>query len=537
MSASPFVDPAPSGSPATSRSPKSGSPLWKFLQYWFPLVVLGLAALVIAFFWLWPDEEWTRLLRVVGTWISSMLTGLLLAGWLVFLSGVRWWLALGVLLGIAGGAVASVKGLKFDGDMAPIITWRWQRLPGEGVPQQQEARGPVELKGDSDFPVYRGRHGDGVVAGPALSRDWKTQPPKRLWKHPCGGGYSGFVVAGNLAITLEQRDDNEVVAAYDTATGDQHWEYKYLARFSENLGGDGPRATPTIAGDLVYSLGAEGHLACLQASDGMEKWAKDILKGENHNLPWGMSGSPLVVDKLVIVNPGVQKGGPADRALIAFDRETGKEVWSKGNTQAAYASPMLATLADRRQVLVFDAAGLAGHDLSSGEELWRFAWETHQGINAAQPVLLPGDRVFLSSGYDRGGALLQVALADGKWSVKPLWQNKSLRCKMSSPVVHDGYLYGLDEGLLVCVDPKDGKRKWKGNRYGHGQMLLAGDLLVILSETGELALVEATPEEFREVDRLPVLEGKTWNCLALAGGKAYVRNDKEMACYDLREKR
>jgi outer membrane protein assembly factor BamB len=512
------------------------------LRYWFPLVVLGLAVLAVAFFWLWPDEEWPRLLRVVGTWISSMLAGLLLAGWLVLLSGLRWWLSLGVILGLAGGAVASVKDLKFDGDMAPIITWRWQRSPGQGVDiprhEPSDPAGGAGTKGDDLFPGYRGRLRDGVVEGPALTRDWARQPPRLLWKHDCGGGYSGFVVAGDLAITLEQRDEDEVVAAYDTATGAERWRHKYPARFTETLGGPGPRATPTVAGDLVYSLGARGHLVCLNAGDGKEKWSKKVLEDEeNHNLAWGMSGSPLVVDNLVIVNPGVQKGSPANRALLAYDRNTGDLVWSKGNVQAAYASPMLATLADKRQVLVFDAGGLAGHDLDTGEELWRFPWETHQGINAAQPLVLDGDRVFISSAYGHGGALLQVAKADGKWSVKPLWQNQSLRCKFSSPVVHKGYLYGLDEGLLVCVDPKDGKRKWKGNRYGHGEMLLTGDLLVILSESGELALVEATPEGFHEIDRMAVLRGKTWNHPALAGGKVYVRNDREMACYDLREKR
>jgi outer membrane protein assembly factor BamB len=539
MSTSESVRPVHEETPAPSRAAGSLSPLWRFLRYGFPPAVLVLAALVIAFFWLWPDEEWPRLVRVVGTWITSMLSGLLLAGWLLLLSGLRWWQSLGVVV-LPVVAVGLVKDLKFDGDMAPVITWRWQRSPGQGVdtPRLTKDSPPVlaDVKGDDFFFEYRGRLRDGVVEGPALTRDWAKQPPRLLWKHDCGGGYSGFVVTGNLAITLEQRDEDEVIAAYDTATGEERWIYPYHTAFAEALGGPGPRATPTIAGDLVYSLGAMGDLVCLQAADGKEKWSKKVL-AESENLPWGMSGSPLVVDNLVIVNPGVQKGAPADRGLVAYDRETGKLVWSKGNAQAAYASPMLATLGDKRQVLIFDAGGLAGHDPATGDELWRFKWETHQGINAAQPLVLDGDRVFISSAYGHGGALLQVALADGKWSAKPLWESQSLRCKFSSPVFYKGYLYGLDEGLLVCVDPKDGKRRWKGNRYGHGEMLLAGDLLVILSESGDLAVADATPEEFRELDRMAALHGKTWNYPALAGGKLYVRNDREMACYDLRAKR
>jgi outer membrane protein assembly factor BamB len=536
MSTSESVRPVHEETPAPSRA--ALSPLWRFLRYGFPPAVLLLAALVIAFFWLWPGEDWTRFLRVFGTWITSMLAGLLLAGWLVFLSGLSWWLSLVVVLLLPLVAFGLVKDLKFDGDMAPIITWRWQRSPGQGVNPIHWEAGPGVVTADTgneSFLEYRGRLRAGVVEGPALTRDWAKQPPRLLWKHDCGGGYSGFVVTGDLAITLEQRDEDEVIAAYDTATGKQRWEHRYHAAFSEPLGGPGPRATPTSAGDLVYSLGAMGDLVCLHVADGKEKWSQNIL-GKSENLPWGMSGSPLVVENLVIVNPGVQKGAPADRGLVAYDRDTGKPVWSKGNAQAAYASPMLATLAGKRQVLIFDAGGLAGHDLATGDELWRFAWETHQGINAAQPLVLDQDRVFLSSGYGHGGAVLQVTLADGKWSVKPLWESQALRCKFSSPVLYQGYLYGLDEGLLVCVDPKDGKRKWKGNRYGHGEMLLAGDLLVILSESGDLAMVEARPEEFRELDRMAALQGKTWNYPALAGGRLYVRNDKEMACYDLRAK-
>jgi outer membrane protein assembly factor BamB len=250
-----------------------------------------------------------------------------------------------------------------------------------------------------------------------------------------------------------------------------------------------------------------------------------------------MSGSPLVYDQLVVVNPGVQRKSVAGHALVAYDRSTGRPVWHAGNARAAYSSPMLAILGNQRQILLFDADGLGGYDATTGQELWRYEWKTAHGINAAQPVVLEGDRVFLSSGYDHGCTMLLVTKTSGRWTATPLWPNtpnQGMRCKFSSPVASRGFLYGLDDGRLVCLDATRGERMWKGGRYGHGQLLLAGDLLVILAESGRLVLVAANPERFHELGSISVLEGeKTWNPLALAGGKVFVRNHVEMACYEL----
>jgi outer membrane protein assembly factor BamB len=513
-------------------------------RYWFPRIVLILGMVGVAIIWVIPAPDFERNRHVLRTIIALLVIFGLLGIWLLALSGYPWRRRLGLflvsLLLIAGAGWACVRGIQFTGDLVPIVRFRWERnrdLSLEADRKRQAAVAAPVAVGfsgirESDFPEYRGRHRDGVAHGPAFSRDWKARPPRRLWRQPVGGGYAAFAVAGRLAVTIEQRRDREAVVCYDTATGKELWVHDYPAHFSESLGGDGPRATPTIADGSVFSLGATGRLVCLDLASGKLQWQVNILE-DNDNLPWGMSGSPLVYDQVVVVNPGTQRKTAAGRAVVAYERATGKQVWSTGNTKAGYSSPMLATLAGRRQILLLDGEVLAGYDSQSGHELWHFPWQTFQDINVAQPVVLDGDRVFISSGYGKGCALVRVSESAGNWKVEPLWRNQSMHCKFTSPVAYKGFLYGLDEGILTCVDQETGKRTWRDGHYGHGQLLRADDLLVIQSETGKLVLVEATPEGHHELASIPALEGRTWNNPALADGKVYLRNSEEMACYDL----
>lgn len=514
-----------------------------FFRYWLPRLVVLAAAIVVALLWLLPESDtFERQQRIVGTLVTIQATLLLLAGWLLFFSGFRWWVRLGTLLLVVACLWAAfkvvVRDVSFRGDMQPKLIFRWAPQQDDLLERHRQRQGGAapavisEIK-PTDYPEYRGRNRDGVVIGPALARDWKAQPPKLLWKQPCGGGYASFAVVGDLAVTIEQRRDQEAIVGYDTATGRERWLHPYPALFHEQLGGDGPRATPTLAGDEVYSLGATGVLVCLDAATGGKKWSVNILEG-NDNLQWAMSGSPLVYDNLVVVNPGKQRE-TADGSLVAHDRATGKPVWRSGTAPAGYSSPMLTTLAGKRQILLFDGAGVAGYDAAGGRQLWRYEFPTYQGINAMQPLVLDGDRVFISSGYEAGSVMLHVTAGE-KWTVQELWKNRNLRCKFTSPVAYQGHIYGLDEGILACLDEKTGERKWKAGRYGHGQLLRADDLLVILSESGKLVLVEASPEGHHELGSLDALTGKaekTWNLPALANGKAFVRNHQEMACYDL----
>jgi outer membrane protein assembly factor BamB len=508
-----------------------------FLRVWLPLLVLILAAAGGAGVWFWPSDgdNGQRTFTVISI---GLLAAVLLALWLLLLSGFRWWLRVGpVVLAVAAffGLFRPVPA-GFTGDMVPIFAFRWASPHGHRAGAAAPGAVPLGAAGADDFPAYRGRRRDGDAGGPALLTDWKAQPPREVWRQPAGGGYAGFAVARGVAVTIEQDRDHEAVVCYDAGSGREYWAYSYEAFFSEKMGGDGPRATPAIAGDSVFSLGAKGKLVCLDLATGQLRWEADVLR-DNANLRWGMAGSPLVDEKRVIVSPGVQAPKAKRRALIAYDRATGQELWASGDHRGAYSSPMFADLCGRPHVLVFDGDGLTGYDAADGRELWHHPWITPpEYINVAQPLVLDGDRVFISSGYGVGCAMLRVKKESGGKFAAPevLWQNKHMKCKFTSPVHHDGFLYGLDDGILACLDAKTGAQRWEGDRYYHGQVLLSNGLLVVLSEKGKLVLVEAAPEKFRELARLDALSGpKTWNPFALSAGRAYLRNHEEMACYDL----
>lgn len=526
----------------------NGSGRRRFFRVYFPFLVIALAALAIGVAWNLPYQDMSRMVLTITLWSAGWLTVLLLGIWLVFLSGLGWLRGLGALVLIGLAAYLVVGEVKFDGDMIPLgLRWRWQPSPEtladrERASQDNSGLPPIRLTAEStDMPAFRGVNRDGVAQGPALNRDWDKHPPKELWKKKSYGGYAAFAVAGNVAVTIEQRKDNEVVACYDTATGIQRWVYEYPAHFKEAMGGPGPRATPTIYKDLVFSLGAQGDLVCLDGRAGKPKWHKNILEG-NKNIQWGMSGSPLVDEKnnCVYVNPGVQtEGAPNGGVLVAYALDDGR-VLAKGGSghHASYSSPQFATLAGELQVLIFDADGVAGYSPGDLKELWRYPWRIFNEINVAQPLVFPGDRVFITTDYGQGGVMLQVTKNEkGVWDRKELWKNRNMECKFTSPVALGEFIYGLSEGVLVCLDAKDGKKRWRGTRYGHGQILRQDDLILVLSEQGDLALVEATPDAFRELASMHVLDAeKTWNTPALVNGMAYVRNHEEMACYDLRAK-
>ncbi len=516
------------------------APKHTFRKTWLPWLIVVIPAVYIAGLWAWPDNNLVTASRRFGTQVAIVVGVFLFWAWGVWVSNYRrWFLVAGCL--VAGICAVTIKGLECTGDMGIVLRTRFGDKRQQALESHRQAQtefGPAPawtpaVDVSLDFPEYRGRNRDGIVTGPPLNRDWATNPPRCLWKQPVGGGYAQFAVAGNAAVTIEQRGDQEAVVCYDTATGIERWRHAYVARFNEAMGGEGPRATPTISGGEVFSLGATGRLVCLDLPTGKLRWSTYILEG-NENVRWGMSGSPLVFDNLVVVNPGAQTSSKRGRAVVAVERKSGDIVWTAGDTSAGYSSPMLATLGGHRQLLLFDSVRIAAYDPARGDELWSHPWPTDYGINVAQPLILDGDRVFISAGYGMGCAMLHVSESNGAWAVKVVFQNVKMRCKFTSPVYYDGHIYGLDEGILACIDATTGQQKWRDGRYDHGQLLLSGDLLVVLSERGKLVLVEASPEGHRELGSIAALEGaKTWNPPALAGGRAYVRNADEMACYDL----
>lgn len=516
------------------------------LRFAIPVVILAGAAGILGWLWLRPNVPMDS--KAPNTFFLIAFVVPLLWLWTATMSGLRRVvrvpvIALGVLAGGAFLWLFITGHLIFDGNLVPML-----RSPFEGhtasVEEHRSNQGPppespIEVSDrPTDWPEFRGPRRDGVVArGPKLSRDWKARPPRQVWKQPCGEGWGSFAISGNLVVTLEQRGGNEAVVAYDAATGHERWKHEYKARFWEPLGGLGPRSTPTISGGNVYSLGAAGDLTCLNARTGERIWHANILGGGD-NLKWGMAGSPLVVDGKVIVNPGGQSSS-VGTAVVAYGRATPEIEWATKGTKAAYSSPMLATLADQRQIVLFDATQVAGYDLANGHQLWTHPWrETMQDINVSQPLVLNGDRVFVSSGYSIGCAMLKIERSDGGWNVKELWRNvnKPLRCKFSNPVEYQGHIYGLDESILACIDVADGSEKWRDGRYGHGQLLRWEDLLIVLDERGNLVLVEAMPTAHRELGRVKAIKAeRTWNVPAMVDGRVFIRNDREMACFDLRE--
>jgi outer membrane protein assembly factor BamB len=543
------MNPTPSADSAASPTKPRG-PIRRFL----PVVVLCLMAIVLTILAFWPGNQADESSLNMARMLTAIVGGTILLIWMLRSSGWPRGVRFG-LLAVPVLLMSTVKVTSMQGEFSPIFRWRdWVMDLAFGgrhdtkLAKHRQEQGAfsgqarlADLPGD--WPEYRGRNRDGIVRGVSLARDWEAVPPKLIWRQPVGGGYAAFSVANGFLVTIEQRGDDEVVACYDAATAKEAWTASWPTRFSETLGGPGPRATPTIHDGRVYAYGAKGKLACIDGETGTILWSVDTLD-DNANIAWAMSGSPLIVDNLAIVNPGAQKDSASGKAVRAYDRLSGKEVWTGGSRQAGYASPQLATLDSVRQILIFDADGIAGHDIATGSELWRFRWPTYQGINVAQPLIVDDKTLCISSGYSSGGALIRVEKAAESWTVREVWRTKTtvMRSKFASTLKRGDYSYGLNDGILECVSLKDGKVAWKDDRkakagqaYGHGQLLLVDDRIVVLTEFGELVLVEANPDEFRELARIKALlaGSKTWNTPAMVGNRIYIRNEEEMACFEL----
>ena len=378
---------------------------------------------------------------------------------------------------------------------------------------------------------FRGPKRDGKYEEASVATKWPASGLPVLWKQPVGIGHASFVAADGKAYTIEQRRREEVVAAYDINNGRELWTQKWSAEYNDETG-DGPRATPTWDQGRIYALGATGELRCLDANNGNVFWGKNILSDNGaSNLQWAQAASPLIVDDKVVVLPG-GKG----KSVVAYNKMTGAPVWRALSDTQAYVSPMLVDLAGRRQIIVVSANRVIGLAPEDGKLLWSHPWATDMGLNISQPIVVDKNRFFISSGYGKGAALVEVKGTGDSFTASTVWENKNMKNKFNSSVLQDGYIYGLDEGILVCLDVNTGERKWKDGRYGYGQVILVGNHLIVTSDQGDVALVKASPAGYTEVARFHALNGQMWNYPAIANGRLLVRNSSEMAAYDISAK-
>jgi outer membrane protein assembly factor BamB len=377
-----------------------------------------------------------------------------------------------------------------------------------------------------DWPRWRGRNFDGISKENNWLKQWPESGPKRLWNAEVGVGWSSMSVANGRLYTMGNTEEVDSVFCFDAATGKVAWQHKYDCSSKDPNGYPGPRVTPTVDGDRVYSLSRHGHLFCLDAASGKVNWSKELPKGYNAKVPtWGFSGSPLVEGGWVIVETGAPGA-----SVVAFDKKTGAEVWKAGDDGVGYSSVIPFDHAGQRCLAVLSAAGIVGRGAKDGKELWRHPWKTSYDVNAATPIVKDG-QVFISSGYNKGCAL--VDFREG--GTKVIWEHKKMRNHVGTCILLDGHLYGFDEGAFKCLDWMTGEEKWSSPKYGKGSLLLAGDRFIVFSDKGRVAVVEPSPSEMKEVSGFQVLTGKdTWAVPVLANGLLYCRAGKDLVCLDVK---
>jgi len=549
-------------------------------------IIAGIAgALLILLWWLffsrapWIERVGAIAVMVVGVALTSRLVHVSVAngmmGFMLFvyvapiltLALVAWAAAsrglsaqarrvsMVVALVLACATMTLVRTDGLTGDADSDFEWRWtptaeQRLlarapenrlpaptqpaaaptPIPPIPKRAEEHTAVARPTlDAVWPGFRGPARNSNVRGVLIETNWTRNPPKELWRRPIGPGWSSFAVAGDRFFTQEQRGDDEMVSAYDLKTGDAVWIHRDAARFWESNAGPGPRATPTLDNGRVYTLGATGILNALDMRDGTVLWSRNAVADTGAKIPdWGIASSPLVVGDLVIAATA--------GSLAAYDAATGKPRWFGPKDGWGYSSPQFATIKGVDQVILVNGPGAIGVAPSDGKVLWKYDWA---GDSIVQPAMLAGGDVLIGSGSglaDKTGMLrLTITSEEGGWSVKERWMSTALKAYFNDFVVHQRHAFGFDGSILACIDLEDGARKWKGGRYGHGQLVLLSDqdLLMVLSETGEVALVSASPDKFTELARIPALNGKTWNHPVVVGDVLLVRNGEEMAAFRL----
>jgi outer membrane protein assembly factor BamB len=469
---------------------------------------------------------------------------------------------LAVLLALVGFSYSMLlRNEGMTGDYVMVTPWRWKKsAEATMLAARGDARSKAEVKGQTnlaavsgaslakaEWPGFRGADRSGVWRGPQIATNWASNSPRQLWKIPVGPGWSSFAVAGRLLFTQEQRGAMEAAVCYDAESGREVWSRQFEARLEDPMGGPGPRATPTIAmiattgtnttvgeGSALFVTGGTGIFMRLDPATGAVVWQQDLKSVAGRAVPmWGYSASPLVVGSVVIV----YGGGAGEKGLLAFDVATGTLRWGAPAGADSYSSPQLNMIAGEELVLLLSNEGLVCVTPATGKVRLNYAWKFN-GYRALQPIVA-GDIVVLHSPMTPGTRAIRISKKDGanggELAAEELWSAGQFKPDFTDFVERGGFLYGIDGGFLTCVDVKAGERKWKGGRYGKGQVLLLENsaALLVAAEDGRVVLVRTEPGEHVELGAFKALEGKTWNHPVVVGDRLYVRNAQEAACFQL----
>ena len=444
---------------------------------------------------------------------------------LVLLAGVA------VLIGFAGYWLYRWKQRnRFEENLALMEELQTANVLGNLVPRN-------DLNAPDDWPQWRGPRRDGVSWERGLvDWDWPDEGPKKLWEAETGVGYSTVAVAAGRVITIFQDGADEAVVCWNAETGKEQWRYHYAARYVNGFG-SGPRSTPTIDGDRVYTVGATGIFHCMNAATGERIWRHDLLEefGAN-NLNWGVSFSPLIEGNLVLTNPGGRDG----KSVVAFDKLKGEVAWKSFDDTASYSSPIAITAAGRRQVIFFTGSYVVGIDPVDGTSLWKYPWKNSTDVNAATPIAfsartgdVQSDYVFVSCNYGKGCCLLKLTATAEGIVPQRVYESTRMRNHFSSSVCLGTYLYGFDDNMLACMDLRTGEISWKQRGFDKGSLTIVAPKLIILGEHGRLAVAEATPDEYREIASFQFSESKCWSVPVVANGRLFLRDESRLACYEL----
>ncbi len=450
-------------------------------------------AILLCLWWLLASRiRWTARLLVVGIFLGvggltvlvggagfPMMAVLMYAlptvtsvwvGWLlltIYLPWPRRYAGLLVLIVLAWGYFMLVRVDGIDGGMAATIRWRWIPTAEEKfLAESQRANRKTDVAANvravkelviepGDWPEFRGPARDGQLANVEIATDWNEHPPHELWRHRVGPGWSSFAVIGKRLYTQEQRGDDEVVVCYHSDTGEELWAHRDAARFSEVVAGPGPRATPTFHQGSIYAQGASGRLNCLDAMTGKVRWSHDVAADSGAKVPqWGFSASPLVAEGIVTVFAG----GPKGKSVLGYKSSTGELAWSAGEGTLSYCSTQLAQIDGVEQILVTTDLGLAAFRPTTGEVLWEHRWPQDGLARIVQPALVDKADVLIGTGMGVGTRRVSLKHDGNAWTTQEVWTSRAIKPYFNDLVVHDGYLYGFDSNVFMCVSLADGQR-------------------------------------------------------------------------------